>query len=130
MTDITDDELTVLLIAKEGQSMMPIGRWEKPVKSLAAKGLLTKFNDVNYGITPAGEALAEKRNDDDARALLELGIKTKNQHEQYRQSVEQAALHLTFAARAAALATGDTRKRALREAVIAAERRASELLDE
>ena len=130
MVDLTDDELTVLLIAKEGQSMMPIGRWEKPVKNLAEKGLLTKFDNVNYGITKAGTALAEQRNDDDARAVLELSIRTQNHHEQYRQSVEQAARHLVFAAKAAALATGDDVKQSVRAASEKAAQHAVEMLNE
>ena len=36
MTDLSQDELTVLMIAATGERMMPIGRWEAPAKSLVA----------------------------------------------------------------------------------------------
>ena len=56
---LSDDERTVLMIAAAGQSMIPIRRWERPVKSLAAKGYLERLDDVNYVITAAGRAASE-----------------------------------------------------------------------
>ena len=34
---LTDDERTVLMIAAQGQSMMPLGRWETPVEHLVER---------------------------------------------------------------------------------------------
>ena len=56
---LSDDERTVLMIACGGTSLIPIGRWEGPVKSLAAKGYLERLDDVNYVITAAGRAASE-----------------------------------------------------------------------
>ena len=66
---MTDDELTVLMIAAEGQSMIPIGRWEKPVRDLAFRGLLHKNDDVNYVITPEGRKAMEQESGQRDRAF-------------------------------------------------------------
>ena len=70
MPDLTQDELTVLLIAAEGQSMAPIGRWEAPTNSLVAKGYLKSLDKFNNVITPAGLVACNKADDDNARALI------------------------------------------------------------
>ena len=62
--------LTVLMIAASGASMIPIGRWEKPVKGLARRGVLRAEDAVNYVITDAGRAAsesAERDADEDLR---------------------------------------------------------------
>ena len=51
---MTDDEYTVLMIAAEGESMIPIGRWEEPIRTLTLAGLMRKLDQVNYVITQAG----------------------------------------------------------------------------
>jgi hypothetical protein len=56
MPDISGDEFTLLEIASHGESMIPIGRWEKPLKSLAQKGMMFANDSVNYVITEAGRA--------------------------------------------------------------------------
>ena len=110
MSEISDDEFSVLMIAKQGQSMIPIGRWKSPVLKLAQKGLLQCVDSVNYVITPQGEAMCDERDRDDDgafRQILESSNKIANARTQAQQSVEQAALHLSHAAKASALATGD-----------------------
>jgi hypothetical protein len=56
---LSNDERTILMIACAGESMIPIGRWERPVKSLAAKGYLKMIDHVNYVITAAGRRASE-----------------------------------------------------------------------
>ncbi len=51
---MTNDEMTVLMIAAEGESMIPIGRWEQPIRDLEARGLMHKQDAVNYVITDKG----------------------------------------------------------------------------
>ncbi len=53
--DLTDDEFTVLLIAQQGESMMPIARWEKPVNDLVERGLLHRHDKFNNTITENGK---------------------------------------------------------------------------
>lgn len=108
---LTDDEFTVLMIAAEGQSMMPIGRWQVSVESLSARGLLAGPDKFNQMITPAGrEALKERDKEDDAdyRQILELGSKVANGHQQYQQFIEQAAQALANAIKIATTVTGDS----------------------
>lgn len=65
----------------------------------------------NNFITPAGRAAlaqADKQEDNAYREILTQGINLRNQQEQARASIEQAAMHLMFAAKASALATGHT----------------------
>lgn len=115
MSDLTDDELTVLMIAARDQSMIPIGRWERPVKDLAAKGLLKAMNEANYVITDMGRIAAEKeelgRDKDLARALKsQRSIQTD-----IGDFAEQAAQLLAKAARASTLATGNVSEVAARK---------------
>lgn len=131
MTDLTDDEKTVLLIAAEGQSIAAIAKWEKPIESLVVRGLMQRGDKFNNFITSAGRvtiAEAEKQDDEAYRQILERGRNLTNQHEQVRQSVEQAATHLMFAARASCLATGDTPQAAVEKWMPEIHKRALELL--
>ena len=131
MSEISDDEFSVLMIAKQGQSMIPIGRWKSPVLNLAQKGLLQCVDSVNYVITPQGEAACDERDKDDDsayRQILESSNKIANARTQAQQSVEQAALHLSFAAKAASLATGDPFVACLDKWLPVARERAIELL--
>ena len=67
---LTDDEYSVLMIAAEGQSLMPIGRWEKPVERLVSRGLLHSHDRFNNVITPMGRAALAGH-----EAQVDLGIK-------------------------------------------------------
>ncbi len=71
MSELSQDEVAVLLIAKQGQSMIPIGRWEKPTLDLAAKGLLRRADAVNYFITDKGLQAIQQRDDEDFRRIKE-----------------------------------------------------------
>lgn len=55
LTPLTADERMVLDLAAQGQSMMPVGRWEIPVMTLARRGLLNKDDQFNYSITDEGK---------------------------------------------------------------------------
>ncbi len=86
---MTNDELTVLMIAAEGEPMMPIGRWDKPVRDLASRGLmevrdLGGMAGVEYVITPKGmEALKDEelqRDGDFTKALKSRRQQTDTMH--------------------------------------------------
>lgn len=108
MTVLTDDERTVLMIAAEGESMMAVARWEKPIESLVAKGLMCRHDKFNHVITPEGREAIKGVEDEPYRQMLDLGVQIRNAREQARQLVEQAANHLVLAARASSVATGET----------------------
>ena len=71
MANLTDDEFTVLMIA-EDNSIAPLGRWKEPVLSLAKRGLLERYNEVNYGITLAGKEVRAARDASDEGEMLRL----------------------------------------------------------
>lgn len=67
---MTDDEMTVLLIAAQGESMIPIGRWEKPLLALAERGFMKRNDAVNYVITAKGrEAVKQEEKERDGVLL-------------------------------------------------------------
>ena len=132
MPEITNDEFTVLMIAAEGESMIPIGRWKAPILALTERGLMQRNGESNYGITLAGrEACAERDREDDTslRQLLESNNAFATARASAQQMVEQAAQNLVAAARESAKVTGDAPVHALREWSKAALQRALELLN-
>ncbi|MFA5897698.1 MAG: hypothetical protein WC829_01165 [Hyphomicrobium sp.] len=72
MPDLTDDEFTLLMIADNGESLAPIGRWKQSILALTARGLLQRNNEVNYGITLAGKEARAARDHEDAAAMLRV----------------------------------------------------------
>ena len=108
MSDLSQDELTVLSLANAGESMIPIGRWKEPTLALERKGFLKANDSSNFVITDAGRAEHVRQEDEPYRKILESGTKVQNARTQAQQSVEQAALHLSYAARASVLVTGDS----------------------
>lgn len=81
LAPLTDDERAVLMIASQGAPMIPIGRWERPIKALARRGFMQMLDAMNYVITEAGRAAmnsAEQAAQDDftatARRAHDAGI--------------------------------------------------------
>lgn len=72
MLDLTNHEFAVLLLADEGESLIPIGIWEKPIKTLTTLGLLKKNDGANYVITEAGHAARIARDENDGAELSRL----------------------------------------------------------
>jgi len=117
MSKLTDDELTILMIADKGEPMLAIGRWEQPVKSLVAKGYLHDTG-TSHHITSAGRKAAAAEGDpDDALAHRMIGIHNKRiQVRSVAQPlIESAAASLATAARETSKITGDTPQHAARE---------------
>jgi hypothetical protein len=79
--NLSEEELTVLLIASRGESMMAIGHWQKPVESLVAKGFLQSRGGDNFNcsITVAGRAACGKREQEDMNAFKTAVNKIKQQ---------------------------------------------------
>lgn len=69
MSDLTQDELTVLMIAAGGESMIAIARWKQPIESLIQKGYMVPQGSDNFNcvITEAGrQACAGQEQQDEA----------------------------------------------------------------
>lgn len=114
---ISDDEFYVLMIAAGGNSMIPIGRWEQPVKALAERGLMCRIDSANYVITNAGrEAIKQrdKQDDQELRAALKAGHWARDVQENIQAFVEDTAQKLARAAGASAKITGDSHERTVK----------------
>ena len=125
---LTDDERTVLMIAAQGQSMMPLGRWETPVEHLVELGLLERHDKFNNVITLAGRKAIELASDEVDTTAAKALIDGHNAKVVYRKSGELLAQNLVEMAKAAAEVTGDTQLGALQKCIVAVRSRAVELL--
>lgn len=128
MPELTNDERTVLMIADQGESMMPLGRWEQPVEHLVELGYLERHDKFNNTITLAGKkALGEANEavDNDAAKAL---IGRHNAQVEFRQQAEALARQLAMLAKSAVAATGDSPLTALNRCVAVVRDRAAELL--
>jgi FkbM family methyltransferase len=76
---MTDDEMTVLLIAAQGESMIPIGRWEQPILALTERGLMKCNDAVNYGITAKGREVV-KREEKERDGAFAAALTAKSPH--------------------------------------------------
>jgi hypothetical protein len=75
---LSEDERAVLMIAAQGQYMIPIGRWEQSVKALTARGFLRKLDNVNYVITEAGRKASEDAETDAFNGLFKVSRRYGN----------------------------------------------------
>lgn len=114
MSDLSADELTVLLIAAKGEPMMPIGRWRAPAESLVAKEFLkprphagdpTGF--FNLHITAAGKTEVAKAEQDDMMHATMVTGSIEHEHRKIRANAEQIAVQLVDLAQASNKVTGD-----------------------
>jgi hypothetical protein len=124
MSDLSADELTVLLIAAKGEPMMPIARWKGPTESLIAKGFLKPrghpgdptgyFNNV---ITPEGMAEAGRQDTIYDQQLGEMITSSRviaHEQKKARANAEAIAVQLVDLAEMSSRATGDDKVEALR----------------
>lgn len=110
LSPLTQDEYTCLLIAAQGEYLAPIGRWEKSIQSLTAKGLMFRGDAVNYGITQEGRSAVAAAERDDDRALTEVLQKVQGAAQTQKtiqDFAEQAAHLLADGAKASSAITGD-----------------------
>ena len=77
MVDLTNHEFAVLLLADDGESLIPIGIWEKPIKTLEALGLLKKNDGANHVITAEGHAARIARDDNDETEMQRILSRSK-----------------------------------------------------
>lgn len=137
MTDLSDDELTVLNLCAAGESIAAIGRWEAPCESLVRKKLLIRHDKFNHEIGREGRMLAasaaEERERASAAALGEMVDRMRDvtliQHS-IADFGEQTAQLLAKAAFASAYATKDDPKVSARKLTEVILTRALELIEE
>jgi len=123
MNGLTDDEKTVLLIAAQDQSMMPIGRWRAPAEQLVRKKYLKATPHAgdptgffNLRITAAGRKAVEGIDAEDDAAMRDMVMVSQSlQHDaaRVRASAEQIAVQLVDLAQATQLVNGEAPVKAL-----------------
>jgi hypothetical protein len=114
---LTNDEMSVLMIADRDEYMLAIGRWELPVKSLAKRGLLkceTLNGGPQYTITDAGREAMKQGDDDNIRAIIDASYSIGVAQKEIRVGAETTAQMLAKCAKMSAPITGDTPETAAR----------------
>lgn len=117
---LSQDELTVLMIAAEDQPMIPIGRWKEPAENLVARGFLQptpSFQDAtgnfNLRITDAGRKAASQDEDNSIRDMISVNNAIVAGKKQARDQANQIATQLVDLAELSNKITGEDRKVAL-----------------
>jgi hypothetical protein len=108
---ITDDEFSVLLIAAQGEYMLPIGRWKPSIEALTAKGLMCKQHingGSQYLITKAGRAAINDREREETEVFSVASSRVAQAQKQARELVDEAARALANCAKVSSTLTGDT----------------------
>ena len=145
MTDLSIDEQTVLLIAAEGERLIPIGRWKEPIDSLFAKGFLVRerhpgdptgyFNNV---ISPLGRAAVDALDSEFDKVLTDMAnprqtttmvaASQKHTRDKFRAQAEYIAGQMVELARESVAATGEDVGVALKNWTRAIVKRAREMV--
>lgn len=127
---LTEDEHAVLLIAAEGGSIAPIGKWKVPVEALARRGLLRKLDSMNYVETEAGTKAATELEDSHLRDVIHANNRAHAQisapGNDATQLVEQAAALILRAAQLTAPISGHEVAYAIDQWAMAAASKAKE----
>ncbi len=126
---LTQDDCTVLLIADQGESLAPIGRWEQPIRKLHALGLLKQNDAVNFVITANGRTALRQEEAKNDQALAGLFQTASAVQSNIQDFAEQAAQLLASAGQASARVTGDAPSVAVDKWAEVLRKRAKELLD-
>ena len=128
ITQLSDDEFTVLSIASQGESLADLGqfsRWSAPINSLLRRGLMIQKDKFNNIITPAGkEALEghEKDQDKVIGRMIEVSSQIGAAQAKIRDMVNQVSDALVAIGKESNKVTGeDARLAARRWASIAAD---------
>jgi hypothetical protein len=108
---ITDDEFSVLMIAAQGEYMLPIGRWKPSIESLTQKGLMC-CQHINggpqYTITRAGKAAINEREQTETESFSAASARVAKAQKAARELVEETAKLLVETAKVSSTLTGDT----------------------
>lgn len=133
---LSQDELTVLLIAARGEPMIPIGRWKAPTESLLQRGYLQSrphagdptgyFN--NY-ITPEGRKAAERDEDQHLVDILNASGAIQHAQQKLRGDAEAIAVQLVDLAQASSKVTRDSAQESLKKWSVGIFARATEMLN-
>lgn len=113
--ELTQDESTLLQLAATGESMMPIGRWEKPIESLVKKGFLHQHDKFNNVITAAGRQAIERDEEKTWENLAQAVMKTSSAQAEIQTYVRTAVDQLVRAVQLTQQLKGDSVSHALEQ---------------
>jgi len=112
------DDITVLLIANEGERMIPIGRWEGPITRLLASGHLQKAPSMgdptgqfNCVITALGREAVKAYEGEEDKALGNMithSSEVGTAQVECRRCIEEAVKLIAKASLLLAKVTGDS----------------------
>lgn len=135
MSDLSQDELTVLLIAAKGEPMIPIGRWKAPTEQLVARGYIKPHchpgdptGHFNNYITPEGRVACAQADDDTFHDSVMVSSTIEHEHRKIRANAEAIAVQLVDLAQASNKVTGDPPVEALEKWTRLILKRALEML--
>ena len=132
MTQLSEQEVTLLELHAMGQSIAAIGAWEKPCDALVAKGYLQRHDKFNHSITPAGRAAWEEHDKETDKLLgkmIEQASVVGATQKGIRDFAEQAAQLLAQAAKESSKLLGDAPEAAAKKWSDVIFKRALEVLD-
>lgn len=113
---LSADEITVLTIAAQGESMMPIGRWEKPCERLLSLRYLAPSPDkFNLRITLDGKRAIERDENESLGEMISVAGQIQHVQNAVRDAAEEAAKALAEVSRQSSIATGDRPSNAARQ---------------
>ena len=115
MTALSQDEIAVLMIANGGNPIMPIGRWENPVKHLASLGYLQRADEMNHVITPSGKSALAADDAENTQQIANVVHGVTTQYASIQEAVQKCADTLAEAARRSHQITGDDEVAAVRK---------------
>jgi hypothetical protein len=101
---LSQDEETIMMLAISGESMMPIGRWEKPVEHLVELGFLNGPDRFNAYITNEGKKFWAAHVEGQPQRLAS---QIEEAHGSITDAIRKCAETLAEAARQSSKATGD-----------------------
>lgn len=114
---LTNDEMSVLMIAAKGEYMLAIGHWQQPVQALCRKGFMKCeliAGGPQYTITDAGRKAMEQGDDENIRSMIEASSSAGTAQKAARDVAEQTAQKLAECAKLSSPITGDTPETAAR----------------
>jgi DNA-binding TFAR19-related protein (PDSD5 family) len=126
--ELTEDEITCLTIAGNGENMLAIARWEKPIDHLVELGLMRRLDKFNNLITANGKQVLEMALEGQHHEYTRLSNDVALAKQDYANEMEQAAQHLANATRVKQRLTGQFPNQAAYGLAQEALRRALEIL--
>jgi hypothetical protein len=114
MSDLSQDEVTCLMILEKGEALLAIGKWGPALERMYQRGLVgrrqTPGGGVDYVMGRGGEKVLEDYKHDEAVELIEANnalVKARGLNNAMKDSVREMAMRVADIAIASSKMTGD-----------------------